>query len=498
MRNGEALAQRGARAARGLAAIAAAPGGTIALLLRNDLAFFEATAAARLAGSYLVPINWHFTADEVGYILRDSEADALVVHADLLPAVADAIPVGTTVLAVPTPPELASAYRIGPGACEVSSDALDWNRWLESFEPIVNPADPLGTLMLYTSGTTGRPKGVRRAPSPPEQAAAYREVVAGGFGVRAGMKSLITGPLYHSAPFGFANAGVQCGGSIDLMPRFDPERLLALIDTERYTHMHMVPTMFVRLLRLPETVRSRYHLGSLECVVHGAAPCSVEIKRQMIDWWGPVIREYYGSTEASLTHAVDSAEWLERPGTVGRTLPGARAEIRNDDGERLGANQIGEIFVRIRGAPEFTYHRRDEDRRAIERDGLLTNGDIGYVDEDGFLFLCDRKHDMIISGGVNIYPAEIEAILVLHPAVRDCAVFGIPDAEFGEQVAAAVEIDHESAVDADSLRDFLRARIARYKIPARIDFHATLPRLDNGKIYKQSLRARFWGDDRRI
>ena len=491
------LADRGARAANGLSGLGAGPGGVVALLLRNDLAFFEATLAARLAGAYLVPINWHFAADEVAYILHDSGANVVVVHADLLPGVIEVIPAQTRILVVPTSAEIALANGVLASACAVPDGQVDWNDWIEAAEPLECPADPPGSLMLYTSGTTGRPKGVRREPTQPHLVEVYRDVIADAFGIRPGMKAVMTGPLYHSAPFGFANVGVQLGCQLDLMPRFDAERLLARIESERYTHMHMVPTMFVRLLRLPESVRERYDLSSLEGVVHGAAPCPIEVKRRMIEWWGPVLIEYYGSTEASLSHGVGSAQWLERPGTVGQPLPGARAEIRGDAGERLAAGQVGEIYVRIRGAPEFTYHRREAERQEIESDGLLTNGDLGYVDADGFLFLCDRKRDMIISGGVNIYPAEIEAALILHPDVRDCAVFGIPEPEFGEQVAAAVEL--ETPVEAQALLTFLAQRIARYKLPRHIEFHDHLPRLDNGKIYKQSLRAPFWAHaDRRI
>ena len=469
----------------------------MALLLRNDLAFFEATEACRLSGAYMVPINWHFTAEEVEYILRDSDACVLVVHADLLAGVASVVPAGTHTLVVPTPPELEAAYRID-GALSAPPKHC-WDDWRDVFEPLEAPAVPPGTNMLYTSGTTGRPKGVRRAPMEPTEADAYYDLVQRSFGIRPGMRSLLTGPLYHAAPFAHAHIGFRDGCDLLLMPRFDAEELLALIESERLTHMHVVPTMFVRLLRLPETTRRRYDVSSLACVVHGAAPCPVEIKRAMIDWWGPVIREYYGSTEASTSHSVSAREWLERPGTVGRAMPGVRVRIQSEDGRGLGPNEEGEIFVRVPGSPQFTYHRRDEERRAIEHDGLLTNGDIGYVDDAGYLFICDRKRDMIISAGVNIYPAEIESALLAHPSVRDCAVFGIPDPEFGERIMAAIEAQPEADLDAAALCSFLEGRLARYKIPSGFEFHEALPRLDNGKIYKQSLRAPFWAEsDRRI
>lgn len=494
-----ALRERGARAAAGLESLGLESGDGVALLLRNDFAFFEASLAARLAGVHVVPINWHFAGEEIRYILDDASIRAIVVHADLLPGVEAHLPAHVTALVVATPPEITEANGIARESCGVPGGRLDWDAWVEGFDPQARPASPPGTTMLYTSGTTGRPKGVRREPLEDEVMLKFYRSLSLTFGIEPGMRSVMTGPLYHSAPNGYANIGIRLGCDMLLMPRFDAESLLALIESERLSHMHMVPTMFVRLLRLPEATRNRYDLSSLRCITHGAAPCPIEVKRQMIEWWGPVFREYYGSTEGSLVAGSTSEEWLAKPGSVGRARPDAHIEIHDEEGHRLAPGEIGEIYFSLDPRPEFTYHGRDEERAAIERNGLLTNGDIGYLDEDGYLFLCDRKRDMIISGGVNIYPAEIESAALAHPMIRDCAVFGIPDTEYGESVAAAVELEPGAHFSADELRDYLADRIARYKLPREIKFHDSLPRQDNGKIYKHELRAPYWeGAGRRI
>ena len=485
------LNTRAARIASGFAALGVEPGAVVATVLRNDLAFFEVVYATRAAGAHLVPINWHFTAEEVGYILRDSGARVLVVHTDLLDPLVAAVPANVTVLAVPTPPEIVEAYGLADPVARTPR-ACDWNAWFESLSEEPVDASTSGGTMLYTSGTTGRPKGVRRWPMTDEEAAHHQATISFAFGLRAGLRAVMTGPLYHSAPLGYSMASLAHGADLVLTPRFDAHDFLALVESRRITHAHVVPTMMVRMLRLPESVREGYDLSSLECLAHGAAPCPVEIKRRMIEWLGPVVREYYGSTEASLSAAVDSTEWLKRPGTVGRAVPGARIEIYDEDGRRLGPGEIGEIYTVCASTPEFTYHNRDAERAEIERDGLFTAGDVGYLDEAGYLFICDRKRDMIISGGVNIYPAEIEAALLDHGDVKDCGVFGIPDLEYGESVAAAVECEPGRRPSATDLQSFLRDRIARYKVPRTITFHASLPRLDNGKLYKHALRAPYW------
>jgi long-chain acyl-CoA synthetase len=310
------------------------------------------------------------------------------------------------------------------------------------------------------------------------------------------MITAVPGPVYHSAPNTHAIFSFRVGASIHLMPRFDPEGLLALIERERVTHLHLVPIMFERLLKLPQEVRERYDISSLRFVVHAAAPVSPATKRSMIDWWGPIIHEYYGSTEVGPVTFITAEEWLEHEGSVGRTMEGADIRILDDDGNELEAGDIGEIAAgSTTGSSDFTYHRDEAKRRAADRNGLFAPGDVGYFDEHGYLFLCDRKIDMIISGGVNIYPAEIEAALLTHPAVADAAAFGIPHADWGEEVKAVVEVAHGHRAD-DALAAGILAHcerlLARYKRPRTVDFIETMPRDPNGKLYKRRLREPYW------
>ncbi|TWS97344.1 AMP-binding protein [Reyranella sp. CPCC 100927] len=488
------LFERAARAASGFAALGIGENGAVALVLRNDFAFFEAAMGAGLVGAYAVPVNWHFKADEAGYIVTDCGAKAVVVHADLLPQIKDGIPADVSVFVVPTPPEIRDAYGIAADLCAVPPGAVAWDDWVARQTPWNQPPRPARTNMIYTSGTTGRPKGVRREPATPEMQAAMGAMVARIFDIRPGdgMRTVVTGPVYHSAPNLYALSAARDGGLVILQPRFDAEDLLRQVEQHRITHLHMVPTMFVRLLKLPPDVRRKYDLSSLKFVTHAAAPCPPDVKRQMIEWWGPIINEYYGGTETGGAIFHNSEEALRKPGTVGKPIPGAVVKILDAAGKELGPNDIGEVYLRIGGFPDFTYNGMDEKRREIERQGLITCGDVGYVDDDGYLFLCDRVRDMVISGGVNIYPAEIEAVLIGMPGVQDCAVFGIPDEEYGESLAAYVEPQEGADLTADAVRTYLRERTAGYKVPKLVEFQHGLPREDSGKIFKRKLRAPYW------
>jgi long-chain acyl-CoA synthetase len=492
----EALADRVRRAATALAGQGVGPGDAVAFLLRNDVPVFEVSQAAQLLGAYALPINWHFGPEEVDFILRDSGAKALVVHADLAARVqAPALPR----LIAETPPEIGAAYGIAGPAGAVPPGETDWHALVARSARYEGPPGQATTTMLYTSGTTGQPKGVRRDPMTPERAGLVQKAMARVFGTRPGQTMLAAAPLYHAAPNAMAMAASRVDGTVVLMPRFDAEALLASIERHRVTHVFMVPVMFVRLLRLPEQVCRRYDLSSLEWVVHGAAPCAPEIKRAMIDWWGPVIHEFYGASELGAIAACSSAEWRERPGTLGRLVPGAIAAAFDDAGRRLGPGEVGEIYARQTYYPDFTYHGQDARRHEVERDGMVTCGDVGYLDAEGYLFLCDRKRDMVISGGVNIYPAEIEATLITLPGVADCAVFGIPDPEFGEALCAVVQPIVDSGLSDEDVRRFLRARLSGFKVPRRIELRDSLPREDSGKIFKRKLREPFWvGTGRQI
>jgi long-chain acyl-CoA synthetase len=284
-----------------------------------------------------------------------------------------------------------------------------------------------------------------------------------------------------------------------LMPRFDPEDFLRIVEQRRVTTVQMVPTMFVRLLQLPDDVKARYDISSLEFVVHAAAPCAPEVKRAMIEWFGPIVTEYYGSTETGAVVFCTSEEWLAHPGTVGRALPNATIKVFRDDGTEADVGESGEVYVRLHMWPDFTYRGDDAKRASIERDGLVTSGDIGYLDADGYLYLNDRRNDMIISGGVNIYPAEIEACLLSLDGVRDCAVFGIPDDGMGEAVCAFVDPDPSAGLTAERVREHVGGELARYKVPRVVEFSDELPREDSGKVFKRLLRAPYWeGKERAI
>ena len=476
---------RQARAVSALRSQGLREGDVLALMLRNGPVLLELMLAARALGAYWCPINWHFKRDEVQHILSDSGARLLVADAALWPAVADAAPAGLPVL-LSAPGDAGSS----PGA---------WERLRDAAPPDTGPAATPRSAMLYTSGTTGRPKGIRRQPATPEQAAIALQRLRLVIGCEPGMRALLSAPMYHSAPNSFAMAVAQHGGLLVLEERFDPEATLRLIEQHAITHAYLVPTMYLRLLRLPDEVKQRHDLRSLRFVSSTGSPCPPEVKRAMIGWWGPVIHEAYGSSELGYMTLLDSHQALRKPGSAGLPLPGVDLKIFDEAGVEQATGQAGLIYVRPAGLADFSYNHGEAARRAMEREGLMTMGDIGYLDEDGFVFIVDRAAYMVISGGVNIYPAEIEAVLHGMPGVADCAVFGIPDAEFGEGLAAAVQLVEGQRLTTEAVRDWLRPRLAGYKLPAVVSFHASLPREDSGKIFKRLLREPYWaGVQRRI
>ncbi|WP_338466535.1 acyl-CoA synthetase [Novosphingobium sp. ZN18A2] len=501
-----ALDDRIRRAATVLAGYGLEKGDGVALYLRNDIAYFEAAFGAGMLGVYPVPVNWHYTVDEANYLLVDSGVKLLLIHADLLDAVRAAIPPGLPVVVVPTPPEIRAAYGL-PDA-PPPADLPVWDDLVRAAQPMQGEGEPAPSTIIYTSGTTGRPKGVKRGAFTPEQAEAVNVMLGWSYGfadVLAGKRdpatitTAVIGPVYHSAPNAHSSFSTRLGANVVVTPRFDAEGLLALIEKERITHLNMVPIMFNRLLRLPDEVKRKYDLSSLEYVTHAAAPCPPPVKRAMIEWWGPVIWEYYGSTEMGNVTNLSSQEWLAHPGSVGRVQPGVTLRVVDADGNDVAPGEVGEVIGKGRHGTDFTYQNAPEKRAAMEKYGLVTPGDMGYFDEDGFLYLCDRINDMIISGGANIYPAEIEAELHKLSGVADCAVFGIPDEEFGESVMAVVQPMPDADLTEDALKAELRRVMTAYKVPRRIDFAASLPREDSGKIFKRKLREPFWeGRERRI
>ncbi|GCD39334.1 acyl-CoA synthetase [Streptomyces chrestomyceticus JCM 4735] len=470
------------RLVHGLRAAGLERGDAFAVVLPNGVELFTAYLAATQGGFYLVPVNHHAVGPEIAWIAGDAEAKALIAHerfADAARAAADEIGL---------PPR--HRYSVGevPGFRPYSA--------LLDGQPETPPEDrTLGWVMNYTSGTTGRPRGIRR----PLPGRLPEESPLGGFlgifGIRpfGGNVHLVCSPLYHTAVLQFAGASLHIGHQVVLMDKWTPEEMLRLIDTYRCTHTHMVPTQFHRLLALPEEVRARYDVTSMRHAIHGAAPCPEHVKRAMIDWWGSCVEEYYAASEGGGAFAT-AEDWLKKPGTVGRAWPISELAVFNDDGERLPPGELGTVYMKMTTGG-FSYHKDAGKTRENRIGDFFTVGDLGYLDEDGYLFLRDRKIDMIISGGVNIYPAEIEATLLAHPAVADAAAFGIPHDDWGEQVKAVVEPADGYAPEpalADAILAHCAERLAGYKCPRSLDFVAALPRDPNGKLYKRRLRDPYW------
>ena len=487
----EDVLQRGRRAASGLHEAGVREGDVVALLLRNDFAFFEAQTAAAAIGAYCVPINWHGKIDEVRYVLDDARPKVLVAHADLLAPLRGHLPQGTMPLVVPTPPEIIRRYPDAAAQAQPLPGDRVWADWADGFAAWGGAPVRARATMIYTSGTTGHPKGVRREPATPEQTAAYAKMLERVYGLVPGARCLIPGPLYHASPNAYGRQALPHAELIVLHSRFDPEETLAAIERHRITHAVMVPTMFVRLLRLPREVRERYDVSSIRWVTHTGAPCAADVKHAFMDWWGPVVYETYGGTEVGTATLATPDDARTHPGSVGAPTPGTRLAFYDEAGRRLHDGEVGEIYMRVPCYADFTYLNHPDKRAGVERDGLISVGDIGYL-KDGHLYLCDRRSDMVIIGGTNIYPAEIEMVLLQCPGVQDCAVFGIPDDVMGESLAAAVEPAPGATLDAEEIRAWLRERLASVKVPQRIDFHAALPRQDSGKIFKRQLRDPYW------
>lgn len=486
----ETLDVRSRQAASALHDLGVWQGDQVALLLRNDFAFFEATLGSGLLGASPVPVNWHLSAEEISHILDDCGAKVLIAHADLLTESVIAVCSNVIVIGVRTPPEIATAYGLDSSRCDVPGGVPDWRVWTASYAEWHEAPRAIAGPMFYTSGTTGLPKGVKRKSASPDVIASIGKRTDRAWGLNLeNIRSIMSGPLYHSAPNAYGNQIVRSGGLLILQPRFHPEELLSLIERYAVTHLHMVPTMFVRLLALDEETRSKYDVSSLTFVTHGSAPCPPDVKHSMIDWWGPTIHEYYAMTEIGIATTCDSKEWLEHVGTVGRAGPGVELRIVADDGSLCAAGDAGEICVQSETTTRFEYHRDDNKTESVRLGDFVATGDVGFLDADGFLYISDRKTDMVISGGVNIYPAEIEKVLVTLEAVRDCVVFGVPDKDFGEKLVAVV--DASKPLQVDDIMKQLRDRMASYKVPREYFFAGSLPREDSGKIKKRVVRDHF-------
>jgi long-chain acyl-CoA synthetase len=479
------------RLVHGLRSLGLEQGDAVATVLPNAAPMIELYLAATQAGWYLVPINHHLSAPEIAYILQDSGAKVLVGDERF----AEICGAAAAEARMPEPARL--AVGLIPGFRSYAD--------FKASQPATTPENRVaGQVMNYTSGTTGRPKGVRRKlmPFDPDNVAAMFSMFLAMFGIAPAGDGvhLVGSPLYHTAVLVFAGCSLHYGHTVVLMDKWTPASSLAAIQRYRVTTSHMVPTQLHRLLALPDEVKAEYDVSSIRHMIHAAAPCPVDVKRRMLAWWGPAIYEYYAASEGGGT-LVTPEEWLRYPGTVGKAWPTSEIRILDDEGNRKPAGEPGTVYMAL-GTQDFEYHGDKAKTESNRRDGFFTVGDIGYLNEDGYLFLCDRKIDMIISGGANIYPSEVEAVLLTNPKVADAAVFGIPDDDWGEQVKAVVEpapgVAPSQAL-ADELIAFCVERIAKFKCPRTLDFVAEMPRDPNGKLYKRKLRDPYWvGRERAI
>jgi acyl-CoA synthetase (AMP-forming)/AMP-acid ligase II len=457
-----ALDARANRAAQWLIGLGLQPGDGIALLLENRIAMLELAWAARRAGLYYTPLSVHLKPDEIAYVLADSGARLLIESPDLAPQLTTTIP----------RIDVAAGYEAALAAYPT---------------PAPLPERPVGRDFLYSSGTTGMPKGIRRALTPFEARLTpdWPDYWLALYGFGADTVYLSPAPLYHAAPHRYVLRTLMLGGTVIVLKKFDAEAALAAIARHRVTHSQWVPTMFARLLALPEQARTAHDLSSHRCAIHAAAPCPVPVKRAMIEWWGPILHEYYAGSESVGITVIDSAAWLAHPGSVGRPRSGA-VHILDEDGQPLPPGEVGGIW--FSGGARFAYHNAPEKTEsAFNAAGFATYGDLGHVDAEGWLYLSDRRADLILSGGVNVYPWEIEQVLAQHPAVADACVVGVPDADFGEAPRAVVV--PQERVDAAALIAFCKARLSGPKVPRSVVFTDALPRSEAGKLLRREVKA---------
>jgi long-chain acyl-CoA synthetase len=488
--DGGELSERSRKAAATLRSHGIERPHAVALLLRNGLTFVEASAALQHLGCYLVPINWHAARAEIEHVLRDAEVKALIVHDDLLTQELRALFPSIKVFVVDRVSDTGAGERAATWT--PPEGTIDWRELVSAQEPDTAQPATAAEGLFYTSGTTGLPKGVRRAVPTPGQAGAVAAMRHTITQIDRTSRVLLTAPMYHTAPNMYATRAAREAELLVLPTRFDAREFLALIERHRITNLYAVSTVFTRLLALPEHDRAQFDLSSLRSILHAGSPCPVSVKKAMIEWLGPKLIEYYGSTEHGPLTFVTAQEWMQRPGTVGRAIDGVTLAILDDDGGAVPPGAPGEVYGANRDYPEFGYNNNVAARAALDRNGLIATGDVGYLDADGYLFLCDRKRDMVISGGVNIYPVEIENAAMGHAAIADCAVFGIPDAEFGEALALLAEPHPGSDLTEDGLRSYLAAHLPRFKLPKLVEMRSTLPRDDSGKIRKRVLREPYW------
>ena len=468
-------------------------GDTVAVLMRNDVKYLEVIQACRYLGSYFVPLNWHSVATEIEHIVQDSGAKILIAHTDLVHQLNKQNLPEVLVAIFPTPTEVAESYDIDVNARSKSADiALDIELSLQTAVQIDTDPTAFRGMFAYTSGSTGRPKGIKRkiVEGAGDKYAMYQGLSRSLMQLTANDRFYLAAPIYHSAPNTLSICGLAASDvDIYISTKFDPEHFLAAIEKYKITHIYIVPTMMIRLLKLPQTIREQYDLSSVKYALSTGSACPSKIKRAMIDWFGPIFYESYGASEIGFMTLISSSEALEKPGSVGKVVAGGAIKILDENKLELGPQQSGLIYVDLPTFSEFDYTNFDGDSSSYTYQHYISVGDIGFLDEDGYLFINDRQKDMIISGGANIFPLEIESVLIQMDDIVDCAIFGAPDSEFGEMVVAAVQCKPTRNITLEQIHDFLDGKLSRFKFPRKLDIHEKLPREDSGKIFKHKLRA---------
>lgn len=485
---------RALRLAAILKAMGVSEDDAVGALLYNDTLYLEVVEACRYVGAHYVTLNWHGSANETKSIMQDSAAKILIGHSSLTSFFKDEYALGVPILAAKVPLDAEVAYAVEH--CQ-NEGQIELEALLEKTEPLTT--QPLRTrgIMPYTSGSTGKPKGIRRTldPSRPDSYETYKGLAELLLKLQPGDRFYTSAPLYHSAPNVLSTICVASETTdIYLRSRFDAEQFLSDIEQFKITHCYLVPTMMVRMLKLPKEVRGRYDTSSLRYSISTGSAWPQDVKEAMIDWFGPIFYETYGASEIGFMTLISSQESQRKPGSVGKVLPGGSIKILDDQAQELPIGETGSIYMHLPMFGEFSYSNVQGDLEGLRYGEHVTVGDVGHVDEEDYLFISDRKKDMIISGGANIFPAEIEAAILEMPEVLDCAVFGAPHPEFGESVVAALQLKPGKTVNQKSIKSFLDGKIAKFKIPRIIEIHDELPREDSGKIFKQKLRAPHWDD----
>lgn len=477
---------------------------TIAILMRNDPRYFEVIQACRYIGAYYVPLNWHSVFSDIEHIVHDAKAKIIVAHSDLINAFGDNTFAELPVKLFNTPIEIQDSFSLSDALCKVNIDTKqdtaerpqenDLEELLASSVPIDSDCKPFRGMFAYTSGSTGRPKGIKRKIDDHEadKYTVYQALSVSLMHLEAGSRFLVAAPIYHSAPNTLTICSLAANKvDIFIEVKFDAESFLQSIQSNKITHIYIVPTMMIRLLKLPEHVRKRYDVSSLQYALSTGSACPSDVKSAMINWFGPIFYESYGASEIGFMTLISSAEAQLKPGSVGKVVAGGSIKILNDAKEELQVGESGLIYVDLPMFGEFSYTNADNTNDDIAFKSYISVGDIGYLDSEDYLFINDRKKDMIISGGVNIFPLEIESVLINMEQIVDCAIIGAPHPEFGEMVVASVQCHPQQTVTLEQVKGFLEGKLAHYKFPRKIDLHTTLPREDSGKIFKQRLREPY-------